>query len=224
MINISFFSISSREINLNYCDVDWLALEMSWVHAVVFEVAPKYCNSYCFVDYEGYSIFSLRSLPTVVDKWSSELNLPFLPISVHWFLRSWCLLLPILLDHVQFNLELWTQNSRFLCNTVLGSILFNFHQQTHKQLSIISNQVQLLHSSEAVSSSPLLFPSSILDSFWAGGLIFQGHIFLSFNTVHEVIMANILGWYASPCPSRSHFVRTPHYEPSNLGGPTWHGS
>ena len=75
---------------------------MSWVHAVIFEVVPKYCNSDCFADYEGYSIFSIGSLPTVVDKWSSELNSPFLPISVHWFLRSWCLLLPILLDHVQF--------------------------------------------------------------------------------------------------------------------------
>ena len=68
MINTSFFSISSRGTSLSYCDVDWLALEMSWVHAVIFEVAPKYCNLDGFVDYEGYSIFSIGSLPTVVDK------------------------------------------------------------------------------------------------------------------------------------------------------------
>ena len=68
MINTSFFSIGSRGPSLNYYDVDWLALEMSWVHAVIFEIAPKYCNLDGFVDCEGYSIFSIGSLPTVVDK------------------------------------------------------------------------------------------------------------------------------------------------------------
>ena len=32
-----------------------------------FEVAPKYCISYSFVDYVGYSISSKGFLPTVVD-------------------------------------------------------------------------------------------------------------------------------------------------------------
>ena len=34
--------------------------------------------------------------------------------------------------------------------------------------------------SGSTSSSPPLFPSSVLDTFWPGGLIFQCHIFLSF--------------------------------------------
>ena len=36
-------------------------------HSVIFEIAPKYCISYSFVDYEGYSISSKEFLPTVVD-------------------------------------------------------------------------------------------------------------------------------------------------------------
>ena len=47
--------------------------------------------------------------------------------------------------------------------------------------------------SGASSSYPLLFPSSILNTFWPGGLIFQCHIFMSFYTVHDVLTASILG-------------------------------
>ena len=36
-------------------------------HSVIFEIAPKYCISDSFVDYEGYSISSKGFLPTVVD-------------------------------------------------------------------------------------------------------------------------------------------------------------
>ena len=36
-------------------------------HSVVFEIAPKYCISDSFVDYEGCSISSKGFLPTVVD-------------------------------------------------------------------------------------------------------------------------------------------------------------
>ena len=43
-------------IDLDYCDVEWFALEMSRDHSVVFEAAPKYCILDSFVVYEGYSI------------------------------------------------------------------------------------------------------------------------------------------------------------------------
>ena len=36
-------------------------------HSVVFEIAPKYCISDSFVDFEGNSIFSKGFLSTVVD-------------------------------------------------------------------------------------------------------------------------------------------------------------
>ena len=36
-------------------------------HSVIVEIAPKYCISDSFVDYEGYSISSKAFLPTVMD-------------------------------------------------------------------------------------------------------------------------------------------------------------
>ena len=54
-------------IDLDYCDIDWFSLETNRDHSVVFEIAPKYCSSDSFVDYEGYSISSKGFLPTVVD-------------------------------------------------------------------------------------------------------------------------------------------------------------
>ena len=61
------FGISGRGIDLDYCDVEWLALETNWDYSVIFEVSPKYCISDSFVDYEVYSISSMGFLPTVVD-------------------------------------------------------------------------------------------------------------------------------------------------------------
>ena len=66
-VNFSFFSINGWGIDLDYCDVEWFALEMNQDHSVVFEIAPKYCILGSFVDYEGYSISSKGFLPTVVD-------------------------------------------------------------------------------------------------------------------------------------------------------------
>ena len=49
-------------------------------------------------------------------------------------------------------------------------------------------------------------------------------IFLSFHTVHGVLKARILKWFAIPFSNGLCFVRTLHHDPSVLGGPTWHGS
>ena len=48
-------------------DIEWFALETNRNHSVVFEIAPKYCISDSFVDYDGYSTSSKGFLPTVVD-------------------------------------------------------------------------------------------------------------------------------------------------------------
>ena len=66
--NVIFFGICGTGIDLDYCDVEWFALEMNRDHSVAFEIAPKYCISDSFVDYEGYSISSQGFLPTVIDK------------------------------------------------------------------------------------------------------------------------------------------------------------
>ena len=52
---------------MDHCDVEWFALETHQDHSIVCEVAPKYCNSGSFVDYEFYSISSKGFLFTVVD-------------------------------------------------------------------------------------------------------------------------------------------------------------
>ena len=65
--DFSFFGISGWGIDLDYYYTEWFALETSWYHSVIFEIAPYYCISDSFVDYEGYSISSKGFLSTVVD-------------------------------------------------------------------------------------------------------------------------------------------------------------
>ena len=55
------------DIDLDYHDLEWYALEMDRDHSVVFEIASKYCISDSFVDHDGYSISSKGFLPAVVD-------------------------------------------------------------------------------------------------------------------------------------------------------------
>ena len=43
--NFCFFSITGWGIDLDYCDVEWFALETNRDHSVVFEIASKYCIS-----------------------------------------------------------------------------------------------------------------------------------------------------------------------------------
>ena len=63
----SFLGIRCWDIDLDYCDTDWFALEMNRDHSVIFEILSKYCISDSFVDHHGYSISSEGFLPTVVD-------------------------------------------------------------------------------------------------------------------------------------------------------------
>ena len=65
--NFSFFSITGRGIDLDYCNIEWFALETNRDHSVIFEIASKYCISDCFVDHDGYPISSKGFLPAVVD-------------------------------------------------------------------------------------------------------------------------------------------------------------
>ena len=65
--NFSFFGITDWGIDLDYCDIEWFALEMNRDHSVIFESAPKYCILDSSVDYNGYSISSKGFLPTVID-------------------------------------------------------------------------------------------------------------------------------------------------------------
>ena len=64
--------------------------------------------------------------------------------------------------------------------TVLCSIGFYFHHQTHPKLSVVYSWPSLFIHSGAIGNSPLLFPSSVLDTFRPGGHIFRCHIFWPF--------------------------------------------
>ena len=41
LIYFSFFSVTAWGIDLDYCDIEWFALEMNRGHSVVFEIAPN---------------------------------------------------------------------------------------------------------------------------------------------------------------------------------------
>ena len=54
-------------IDVDYCGIEWFALEMNRDHSVIFETASKYCILDSLVDLDGYSISSEGFLSTVVD-------------------------------------------------------------------------------------------------------------------------------------------------------------
>ena len=43
---------------MDYCDIEWFALDTNRGHSVIFETASTYCTLETFVDYDGYSISS----------------------------------------------------------------------------------------------------------------------------------------------------------------------
>ena len=63
IVQLQLFSITGQGTDLDYCDIQWFALETNRDHSVVFETAPKYCILDSFVDYEGYSIPLRDSCP-----------------------------------------------------------------------------------------------------------------------------------------------------------------
>ena len=65
MVFPTFFNFQGMD--LDYCDIEWFALDMNQNHSVIFEVAPKYYILDSSVDYEGSPISSKGFLPTVMD-------------------------------------------------------------------------------------------------------------------------------------------------------------
>jgi len=65
--NFSFFRVTGWGIDLDYCDIEWFALEMNRDNPVIFEIASKYCISDSFFDHDGYFLSSKGFLPAVVD-------------------------------------------------------------------------------------------------------------------------------------------------------------
>ena len=63
-VQLQLFSITGQGICLDYCDIEWFALETKRDHSVIFEITPKYCILDSSVDYDGYSISSKGSCST----------------------------------------------------------------------------------------------------------------------------------------------------------------
>ena len=140
---------------------------------------------------------------------------PFQYILVRWFLECQHSLLPSLVWPHPICLDSWTWYSRFLCNIALYSIGPCFYHQLHPQLGIVFALAPSLHSFWR-------FSSSILGTYRPGEFIFQYPIILPFHTVHGVLKARMLKWFAIPFSSGPHFVRTLQ-DLSDLGGPTLYG-
>ena len=66
-VQFSFFSVTGWGIDLDYCDIEWVALDTNRDHSVIFEIASKYCISDSLVDHDGYFISSEGFLTAVVD-------------------------------------------------------------------------------------------------------------------------------------------------------------
>ena len=64
--NFCFFSITAWGIDLDYCDIEWLALETNRDHQSFLRLHSRIAFQ-TLVDYEGYSIFSKGFLLIVVD-------------------------------------------------------------------------------------------------------------------------------------------------------------
>ena len=62
----SFFNIIGWGIDLDYCDIEWFALETNRDHSVIFEIASKYCVSVSIVECDGYPIYFKGFLPPYI--------------------------------------------------------------------------------------------------------------------------------------------------------------
>ena len=149
---------------------------MSRDDSVVFEIAPKYCISDSFVEYEGYSISSRIFFPTVVGIWSSGLNFP---IAVHF-----SSLIPKMVVFIVAISCLTTCTSIYGPN-IPGSYAilfftasdFTFTTRHVHSWALFLLWLTLFITSGAVS---LLFSSSMLGTCRPGRVIFQCHTFCLF--------------------------------------------
>ena len=91
------------------------------------------------------------------------------------------------------------------------SIGLNFHYWPHSQLGVVLLWLHLFILSGIISP---LISSSILGTYQPEEFIFQYPIFLPFHTVHGVLKARVLKWFAIPFSSGPRFVRT-------LTRPSW---
>ena len=80
-----------------------------------------------------------------------------------------------------------------------------------------SNQLSILQCLFLLGSLPVCDRNHIPTTSTFSLMMFK--TVLNFGTVHGVLKARILKWFAIPFSNGSHFVRTLHHDPSILGWP-----
>ena len=189
-VNFSFFSIPGWDIDLDYCDIEWFALEMNRDHSVIFEIASKYCIFGIFCR-PWWLLHFFWGIPARSSRYNGHLSYihPFQSISVHWFLKCCCSLAIFCLttSNLPWFMDLTFQVPMHYCSlqhqTLLPSTVTSTAGHYFCFGSVSSFFLELfLHSS----------PVAYWGTYWLGKFIFQCNIFLPFHTVHGVLMARIL--------------------------------
>ena len=197
-----------------YCDTEWFTLEMNRGHSVDFETASKYYILDSFVDYEGYSISSKGFLPTVV-----YINSP----------------IAILFGSLIPKMSMFTLAISYLTTLFALTHLPVFSCSCAILLFIASGLASIpshIHNWVLFLLWPLLFILSgvisplISVAYWIPTDLENSSfsVLFAFHTVHGILKARILKWFAIPSSSGPHFVRTLRHDLSILSGTTWHGS
>ena len=142
---------------------------------------------------------------------------PFQSILVRWFLKCRSSPLPSLVWPFPIYLDSWTWHSRFLCNIALHIIGPCFYHQSHPQLGTVFALAPSLHSFWSYFSTDLQEHTGHLPTW--GVPLSVCPVFLPFHTVHGVLKARIVKWFAIPFSSGPHSVRPVHHDPPILGCP-----
>ena len=146
-MNLSFFSITGWGIDLDYCDIEWFALETNRDHSVIFWDCIQVLHFRLFC-WPWWLLHFFWGIPAHSSRYNgqSELNSP---IPVHF-----SLLIPrmstfaLAISCLTTSNFLWFMDwhSRFLCNIALYSIGPCFYHQSHPQLGIVFALAPSLHS------------------------------------------------------------------------------
>ena len=198
-----------------------VCLNKNWDLSFLLEIAPKFFISDCFVDHEGYSISSKGLLPTLVD-----IMVIWIKFAIPIHFSS---LIPKM-SMLTLAISLTTSNLPWFYDLLFQvPMQYCFLQHQTLLLSPVTSTTGYCFCFDSVSSFVLeLFLNWIPVAYWSptdmGSSSFNVLSFLPFHTVHGVLKARILKWFAIPFSSGPCFVRTLHHDPSILGGPTWHRS
>ena len=200
----------------------WNSLPWKWTaHSVVFEIASKYCILDSFVDYDGYPISSNGFLPRVVD--IMVIWVKFTHSSQFSSLIPEMSMFTLAISHLTTSNLSWSMDLTF-------QVPMQYCSLEHWSLlpSPVTTRTVFCFCFGPVSSFFLeLFLHWSPVAYWAPTNLGSSSlcpIFLPFHTVHGVLKARILKWFAIPFSSGPCFVRTLHRDPFVLGGPAWYGS